>query len=127
MFPSLLKQQKWYKYKRDAKVGDIVLRKDETAAGQTYKYARIAKVHNGSDGKVRVADIEYKVPEESKFWSTTRPIHKLVLVVPEEEQTMEETEKLDGQEHDIGVSEGDRELTQDPRAEAGDGEEWNRQ
>ncbi len=34
MFPSLLKQQKWFKYKRDAKIGDIVLRKDETAAGQ---------------------------------------------------------------------------------------------
>jgi hypothetical protein len=68
----------------------MVLRKDETAAGQTYKYARITKVHVGSDGKVRAADIEYKVPGESKFRSTSRPIHKLVLVVLVEEQTMEE-------------------------------------
>jgi hypothetical protein len=29
VFPSLLKQQKWFKYKRDTKMGDIVLRKDE--------------------------------------------------------------------------------------------------
>jgi hypothetical protein len=34
VFPSLLKQQKWFKYKRDTRVGDIVLRKDERAAGQ---------------------------------------------------------------------------------------------
>ncbi len=37
VFPSLLKQQKWFKYKKDTRVGDIVLRKDKTAAGQTYK------------------------------------------------------------------------------------------
>jgi hypothetical protein len=52
-------QKKWYKYKRDAKVGDVVFRKDETAAGQTYKYARIISVHVSSDGKVRSADVEY--------------------------------------------------------------------
>jgi hypothetical protein len=46
-------------------VGDIVLRKDETAAGQTYQYARIISVHVGSDGRVRSADVEYKVPRES--------------------------------------------------------------
>jgi hypothetical protein len=65
VFPSLLERKKWFKYKRDAKVGDIILRKDETAAGQTYKYARITNVHIGSDSKVRAADIEYKVPRES--------------------------------------------------------------
>jgi hypothetical protein len=66
IFPSLLRQQKWYKYKRDAKFGDIVLRKDETVAGQTNKYARIVNVHRGTDRKVRAADVEYKVPGESK-------------------------------------------------------------
>ncbi len=79
--------RKWYKYKRDAKVGDVVLRKDETAAGQTYEYARIISIYVGLDGKVRSADLEYKVPGKSKFRVTTRPIHKLVLVVPVEEQT----------------------------------------
>ncbi len=94
--PSLLKQQKWFKYKRDAKIGDIVLRKDETAAGQTYKYARVTKVHVGTGGKVRAADIEYKIPGEVRFRSTTRPIHKLVLVVPVEEQIVEEDEGGEG-------------------------------
>jgi hypothetical protein len=64
----------------------VVLRKDETAAGQTYKYAKVTKVHTSMDGKVRAADIEYKLPGESVFRTTTRPIHKLVLIVPIEEQ-----------------------------------------
>ncbi len=86
VFPEKLKQSKWKREKRDLKVGDIVLRKDETAAGQTYKYAKVVKVHISSDNKVRAADIEYKLPGESVFRRTTRPIHKLVLVIPVEEQ-----------------------------------------
>ncbi len=88
MFPEMLKQSKWKRDKRDLKVGDIVLRKDETAAGQTYKYAKVIKVHTSADGRVRAADIEYKLPGESVFRTTTRPIHKLVLVVPVEEQAI---------------------------------------
>ncbi len=55
-------------------------------------------VHLRTDGKVRAADVEYKVPGESKFPVSTRPIHKLVLVVPVEEQTMEEVEEQADQE-----------------------------
>ncbi len=87
-FPEMVKQSRWKQEKRDLKVGDIVLRKDETAAGQTYKYAKVVKVHTSKDGKVRAADIEYKLPGESVFRTTTRPIHKLVLVVPAEEQVL---------------------------------------
>ncbi len=88
MFPEMLKQSKWKRDKRDLQVGDIVLRKDETAAGQTYKYAKVVRVHTSADGKVRAPDIEYKLPGESVFRTTTRPIHKLVLVVPAEEQAI---------------------------------------
>ncbi len=48
----MLKQSKWRQEKRDLQVGDIVLRKDETAAGQTYKYAKVVRVHTSEDGKV---------------------------------------------------------------------------
>ncbi len=88
VFSKMLKQSKWKQDKRDLKVGDIVLRKDETAAGQTYKYAKVINVHTSADGKARAADIEYKLPGESVFRTTTRPIHKLVLVVPVEEQAI---------------------------------------
>jgi hypothetical protein len=105
-FPSLLKQGMWYKYKRVAKIGDVVLRKDETTASQTYKYARIVGVHVGLDGKVRAADVAYKVPGESKFCMTTRPIQKLVLVVPVEEQTMEDPEDLEDEQESGGKEAG---------------------
>ncbi len=86
VFPERLRQSKWKQDKRDLKVGDIMLRKDETAAGQTYKYAKVTIVHTSADRKVRAADVEYKLPGESVFRMTTRPIHKMVLVVPVEEQ-----------------------------------------
>jgi hypothetical protein len=86
VFPEMLKRSKWKRDKRDLEVGDIVLRKNETAAGHTYKYAKVVKVYTSADGKVRAADIQYKLPGESVFRTTTRPIHKLVLVVPAEEQ-----------------------------------------
>jgi hypothetical protein len=88
VFPEMLKQNKWTRDKKDLKVGDIVLRKDETAAGQTYKYARVTKVHVSMDGRVRAADIEYKLPGEASCRTTTRPIHKLVMVLPVEEQAV---------------------------------------
>ncbi len=84
VFPSLLKQKKWFKYNGDAKVGDVLLRKDETAAGLTYKYAQFVGMHVGVDGKVRSGDMKYKILGEAKFLVTMRPLHKLVLVVPVE-------------------------------------------
>jgi hypothetical protein len=95
VFPEKLRQSKWKREKRDLRVGDIMLRKDETAAGQSYKYAKVVKVHASTDGKIRAADVEYKLPGESVFRTTTRPIHKLVLVVPIEEQGLE-TDKTKG-------------------------------
>jgi hypothetical protein len=96
VFPEMLKQSKWKRDKRDLKVGDIVLRKDETAAGQTYKYAKVIKVHASADGRVRAADIEYKLPGESVFRTTTRSIHKLVLVVPVEKQAVAGEQEEEG-------------------------------
>ncbi len=44
-------------------------------------------MHVSTDGRVRSSDIEYKLPGETVHRTTTRPIHKLVMVVPVEEQT----------------------------------------
>jgi hypothetical protein len=96
VFPDMLKQHKWTQDEKDLKVGDIVLRKDETAAGQTYKYARVTKVHISTDGRVRAADVEYKLPGEVVFRTTTRPIHKLVMVLPVEEQAAASGQEREG-------------------------------
>jgi hypothetical protein len=47
---------------------------------------------------VRAADIEYKLPGESVFRTTTRPIHKLVLIVPIEEQVSVADQAEEGEE-----------------------------
>jgi hypothetical protein len=49
-------------------------------------------VQVGVDRKVRSVDVEYKIPGEAKFQVTPRPIHKPVLVVPVEEQTLSKRE-----------------------------------
>jgi hypothetical protein len=38
------------------------------------------------------AAIEYKIPGENAFWMATRPIYKLIKVIPVEEQDMGEEE-----------------------------------
>ncbi len=48
-------QTKWYKYKGNIQEVDSLPRKDETAAGQTDKYAQVTKVHERIDGIVNSA------------------------------------------------------------------------
>jgi hypothetical protein len=57
----------------------------------------------GMDGMVHSADAEYKFHKESKFRITTRPMHKLILVVPVDEQTFkEETKVMEDNNEGIG-------------------------
>jgi hypothetical protein len=63
--------------------GGHCIKKSETAALQMCKSHQSAK---GEDGRVHSIDVEYNLPGESEFQSTTMPIHKLVMVVPAEEQ-----------------------------------------
>ncbi len=79
---TLLKQSKWIKLKREVLEGDTVLRKDYTAARQSYKNARVVRTSDRNDGKMRSADVEYTIPRESRVGTITRPIHKMTMVVP---------------------------------------------
>ncbi len=42
---------------------------------------------------MRSADIEYRLPGETKYRTTSWPIHKMVLIIPVEEQTKESGEE----------------------------------
>ncbi len=70
-------------------------------------------MHVGTDGKVRAVDIEYKIPGEGRFQSTSRPIHKLVLIIPVEEQVIEEDE---GGEETMEPESGGQDEENDSRA-----------
>jgi hypothetical protein len=80
---------KWRQGQRDSQVGDVVLLKDETAAGNTYKLARVVEVfRNLQDGRVRQVTVAYKNFNEKGFRTSTRPIHKIVLIVPTEDANL---------------------------------------
>jgi Family of unknown function (DUF5641) len=83
VFQGLDRSYKWRQSHRDSQVGDVVLLKDETAAGNTYKLARVIEVfRDEKDGRVRKVSVAYKNVTEKVFRVSTRPIHKIVLVVP---------------------------------------------
>ena len=63
-------------------VDDLVLIKNENAAGVEYQRGRVEATFPGKDGHVRSAEIEYKNPSEKVFRTTVRPIQKLVVIVP---------------------------------------------
>lgn len=84
MFGQMVPATKWRKEQPDLKVGDVVLMKEESVAARSYRLGRVVETFPGQDGHVRRAIITYKNPGEAVFRRTERPIHKLVLIVPEE-------------------------------------------
>jgi hypothetical protein len=87
VFQGLDRSYKWRREFRDLCTGDVVLLKDETAASASFKIARITRVFNSQiDGKVHRVIVQYKNPGEAVFRVSERPVQKVVLVVPVEEQ-----------------------------------------
>jgi transposase InsO family protein len=87
VFQGLDRSYRWRREFRDLCTGDVVLLKDETAASASYKIARITRVFNSqADGKVHRIIVKYKNPGEAVFRMSERPVQKVVLVVPIEDQ-----------------------------------------
>ena len=82
VFDRLVPCHKWSTSKRNVKIGDIVLVKDANLVRGEYRLARVQKVHEGSDGRVRRAVVEYKLSGQSPFRTTERAIHNLCVIVP---------------------------------------------
>ena len=75
----LQNRQKWTEEKRNLKVGDVVLLKDEGETRSKWPMARVVEVHPSYDGLVRSVTL--------KVGGSTfkRPIHKTVLLVSADE------------------------------------------
>ena len=91
-FHTLLIRQKWHTATRNLSVGDIVMVQDSTAMRGQWKLAQVAVADPGSDGKVRDVSLRYKHQNIGARCSgqqdvlINRSIHKLVLLLPVEEQ-----------------------------------------
>ena len=77
---SLGKIHKWHHPSRNIQVNDIVLLKDDEFVPTTkWPLARVIEVHPGSNSRVRVVTLK------TSNGIYKRPIHKLVLLLPTEE------------------------------------------
>jgi len=82
VFQGQVLARRWRKTHRDLMEGDLVLIKNESAAGVDYQRGRVKQTFKGEDGHVRSAEVEYRNVSEKVFRTTTRPIQKLVVLVP---------------------------------------------
>lgn len=90
-FPTLTIRQKWHTARRNLQEGDIVLVQDSDLIRGNWKLAQVEKVKSGSDGKVRDVILRYKISKsdsmcEGKDRLINRSVHRLVLLLPIEEQ-----------------------------------------
>lgn len=104
---------RWRTHCRDLRVGDVVLLKDESATTRSYRLGRVTKVFRSeADNFVRSVLVAYKNPGQKKFRLTERPVQRLVLLLPIEEQgdyeppevtVHESTEDTEGRPHKRSV------------------------
>ena len=91
-FPTLLVRQKWHVTKRNVKVGDIVLVQDCNAIRGKWKLAQVVIAEPGRDGMVRDVQIRYRIQRQKKEYEVggeiivKRSVHRLVILLPVEEQ-----------------------------------------
>ena len=72
---------KWHRPTRNISVGDLVLVRDTSPLPTEWPLARVAAVHPGKDGLVRVATIK------TNTGIYTRPVAKLALLLPSETES----------------------------------------
>lgn len=84
-FHTLQQRPKWLKEKKNLKVGDLVLIKEEMLPPLKWAMGRITKTMPGKDGLVRVCEVK------TNFGYFTRPIGKLAPLPIEENESIVET------------------------------------
>ena len=88
VFHSLVPQFKWHKSQRNISEGDVVLLKMDEAKVSEYKLGQVVGVKFSGDGLVRSVKVRTVsiIDGENKVSYLSRPIHKLCVIVPVEEQ-----------------------------------------
>ena len=91
-FPTLIVRRKWHTATRNLCEGDVVLVQDSNAIRGTWRLAQVSEAHKGRDGKVRTVTLCYKHQSPNKGYTgvqdskINRSVHRLVLLLPIEEQ-----------------------------------------
>jgi hypothetical protein len=73
--------QNWRKRHCNTQVGDVVLIKNETAAGVEFQRGKVMEAIRSKDGHIKLVEVEYKNPFEKVFRRMLRLIQKVVVIV----------------------------------------------
>ena len=86
-FPSLLIQQKWHTSYRNVKKGDIVLVQDSNLIRGKWRLGRVIEAEASlRDGFVRNIKLQYKNAESKNYLTMTRPVQRIIVLLPIEHQ-----------------------------------------
>lgn len=92
IFLTLVVRRKWHTDKRNVQPEDIVLIQDANVVRGKLKMGQVVDVDNGRDNKVRDMSIRYEIQKPRKHYKgqsdtiIKRSVHKLVVLLPIEEQ-----------------------------------------
>ncbi len=85
---NLQQRQKWHKLRRNAKVNDIVILKEDTASRSQWKLVKVIEVHTGTDGCVRTvkllisdSTLDRRGKRVTNPTYLERPIQKIVTLI----------------------------------------------
>ena len=93
VLPSLVPSYKWKQRHRNVQVGDVCLIQYKKERRATYRLGRVVEVQKGEDGLVRKVTLKYKLSDEKKFRTVSRPIHGIAVIVPVEDQENDYSQK----------------------------------
>lgn len=85
-------RSKWHSSKRNVQVGDIVLVQDPNTIRGVWKLAQVMETMTGRDNIVRTVKLRYKALRAGNNYSgmkdkfMSRSVHRLVVLLPTEEQ-----------------------------------------
>ena len=102
-FPSLIVRQKWHVQHRNLRVGDVCIMRDSNALRGEWRLCRVSSCYPDSSGRVRNVELMLKPVQGGQGdYVPTAPIHvrrhvnNLVLLVPIEEETINEPTEHNG-------------------------------
>jgi len=114
VFQGLLLDSKWRKAKRNLRVGDIIMMLENEDDETSYRLAHVISVKPGTDGLVKTVDVMYTNPgkdpdSRSLPKISTKPIHKLRVVVPIDYNFVSGTVSETNEERGLSTESGNEE------------------
>ena len=88
VFPNMVIEPKWHTGKRDVQKGDVVLIQDSNTVRGEWKMGRVTQILESKDGRVR--NVEVKYINGSTEMKVKRPVQRLIVIVPKDNNTNKE-------------------------------------